>query len=317
MTHLGQFMCLVGALQNGACMVQPTKIPFSSDELLDMIARCGFNRLGMYSTHLAVHLSNSRQNPKVLEALVGLDSVAYSGMPLTREDEDWVYQVGLKIRNAFGSTECCGGTLASIGGTGDDARYMYPLPGMSYGFIPISGQDDTRTEKLLELVILSDSPDCPDAAHRSADGHYHTGDLFVEVAPGKYLPRGRDDDWIRTYGRCDTGAIEESVRSKCGDLISECVVVGNSRPSPSLFVERRTEDVDDEGLKREIVARMSQFFSTMFPYEQIVSTRYVFVVPAGSLPRTSTKGNIRRRAVEERYKEVLDAAYGKVDVVKL
>ena len=29
------------------------------------------------------------------------------------------------------------------------------------------------------------------------DGHFHTGDLFLEVVPGRYSFRGRMCEWIR------------------------------------------------------------------------------------------------------------------------
>lgn len=99
--------------------------------------------------------------------------------------------------------------LLSIGGKGQDAPFLRSISGMSYSFQPI---EPTRAEshqssaRMLELVILSNSPDCPDVSLRHKDGHFHTGDLFIEPAPGSYVFRGRDDDWIKTQNslRCDT-----------------------------------------------------------------------------------------------------------------
>ena len=36
----------------------------------------------------------------------------------------------------------------------------------------------------------------------------------------------------------------------------------------------------------------------------------IVVVEKGSLPRTATKGNVRRRATEEAFRTVLDKIYG-------
>jgi len=97
--------------------------------------------------------------------------------------------------------------LASVGGRGQDAALLVPLEGTSYGFFPIESDNgpSSSTSQLLELVVLSDSGDCPDVSFRSADGHFHTGDLFLEVEAGKYLSRGRRDDWIKTgMAKCDT-----------------------------------------------------------------------------------------------------------------
>ena len=103
----------------------------------------------------------------------------------------------------------------SIGGKGQDALLLVPVEGVSYGFFPIESDDEPSTSTvahqsstgpLLEFVVLSESADCPDVSLRSADGHFHTGDLFLEVKPGKYLFRGRRDDWIKCgHGaKCDT-----------------------------------------------------------------------------------------------------------------
>ncbi|KAH8102488.1 acetyl-CoA synthetase-like protein [Cristinia sonorae] len=326
MSHIAQTFMLLGSLQHGSCTIQPTKIAFSSDELMDMAARCQLNRLNQFATFLATHLRASRQNPKLLQTLKDFEEVVYSGLALPREEEDWAYRNGLRIKNLFGSTEC-GAMMLSIGGAGNDARFLRPIEGTVYGFFPVTAQsedDDDKTaaqhlnanQQLLEMVILNESGDCPDPLLRSVeDGHFHTGDLFIEAAPGSYVSRGRDDDWIKSENslRCDTKAIEDNVRSTCGDLIAECIVVGNGRPSPALFIEPKLVDgvtVNEEKLKKDIIRKTRHFHSRRYLHERISSPKFIFVVPAGTLPRTATKGNIRRRAVEEKFKEMLDGVYG-------
>lgn len=63
-----------------------------------MIHRCGLNRLNQFATFLSTHLRGSRQNPKLLQYLQSLDEILYSGLPLEREDEEWAYKKGLKIK---------------------------------------------------------------------------------------------------------------------------------------------------------------------------------------------------------------------------
>jgi len=102
--------------------------------------------------------------------------------------------------------------LRSVDGTGQDAPLYVPFKGTSYAFFPIESDDEPSaaadqgsTGQLLELVVLSDSSDCPHVSLRSADGHFHTGDLFLEAEPRKYLYRGRRDDWIKCKSsKCDT-----------------------------------------------------------------------------------------------------------------
>ena len=188
------------------------------------------------------------------------------------------------------------------------------LPDTSYRFVPIDSAQEEGVHQsnaaLYELVILADSPDCPCVALRHADGNFHTGDLFQQVLPGWYISRGRDDDWIKseTSLRCDTKAIEENARAMCGNLIAECIVVGTGRPSPIMFIEPAV-DMDHNKLKREIIKKTRHFHARRYVHERIISSDMIVIVPRQTLPRTATKGNIRRKAVEESFKTEIDKIF--------
>lgn len=68
---------------------------------MDMVVRCGLNRLNQFATFLANHLRASRQNSTLLSMLMALDDVVYSGLPLPREEEQWAFNHGIKIRVRF------------------------------------------------------------------------------------------------------------------------------------------------------------------------------------------------------------------------
>ncbi|KAI0800938.1 acetyl-CoA synthetase-like protein [Fomes fomentarius] len=327
MCHFGQSFMLAGMLQHGSCTVQFTKPTFSSDELVDMVQRCGLTRINQFPTFLSQHIRNSRHNPKLLALLQGLDQILISGLMMSPEDEEWVYSNGIKLMNCYGNTEVgsmlitpaeeLDGTNTALGPNA--AHALTPVPGSKYAFVPVDGDNNSEevgyanaNAQLLELVVLAESPDCPDRSLRHEDGNYHTGDLFLEVAPGRYVYRGRNDDWIKSENslRCDTKAIEDNVMSTCKDLVAACIVTGNGRPSPVLFVEPAVEGADPEKLKRDIVRRIRLFHTRRYTHEQINSTQFVVVVPRNTLPRTATKGNIRRRAVEDAFKAELDRIYG-------
>lgn len=97
----------------------------------------------------------------------------------------------------------------------------------------------------------------------------------------------------------------------CGMFIHECVVVGQGRPSPVLFVEPAEQGVrmGQERLKRTILQRTRAFHSRRYVHEQIVNPKMIVVVERGSLPRTATKGNVQRTLTEVKYKETLDAIF--------
>ncbi|KAF8464314.1 acetyl-CoA synthetase-like protein [Gautieria morchelliformis] len=305
--HVGQSFMLIGFLHHGACTIQPTQIAFSSEELSDMVDRCGLNRLNQFAPFLEKHLRNSHSNPKLLNLLQSLDEVIYSGACLGPEEENWASNSGILMRYRMWCT------MWSVGGRGRDARYLRPLQDASCAFLPIHKGDPGHTNAMLELVILSNSGDCPDSSFRSAtDGHFHTGDLFEEVSPGCFVYKGRDDDWIKCADslRCDTKSIEDHVRTTCSELIGDCVVVGSGRPSPALFVEPAKDDMDHAKIRADILQRTQDFHARRYLHERITDINLIIVVNRGTLPRQMyTKGNIRRKAVEEMFKEKLDQIY--------
>jgi len=87
----------LGSLQHGACVIIPTSMSFSTIELGDMISRCGLNRLSQFSPFLVHNLRAARSDPKIFSLLDNLDEVLYSGS-LPREEEDWGFRSGLKLR---------------------------------------------------------------------------------------------------------------------------------------------------------------------------------------------------------------------------
>ncbi|KAI0034282.1 acetyl-CoA synthetase-like protein [Vararia minispora EC-137] len=316
MSHIGQSWMLLGSLQHGACTIQPSKIAFSSSELAHMVHECGLNRLNQFATFLAGHIRNACVDPKVAALLRSFDQVLYSGLPLAAEAEKWAYENSVRLKNLFGSTEV-GAMMVSQGGNDSRASLLEPLPGTVYEFRPLPTTaaasetgHQTTTGRMLELIIHAESGDCPDASLRAPDGQFHTGDLFIEPEPGRYISRGRDDDWIKSENslRCDTKAIEDNVLKTCADLVEECIVVGSGRPSPVLFVEPKT-NIKPAKLQREILRRTRAFHERRYLHERITEAKMIVVVNRGALPRTATKGNIRRKATEDVYKALLDQIF--------
>ncbi len=82
-------------------------------------------------------------------------------------------------------------------------------------------------------------------------------------------------------------SIEDNVRSVCSDLVAECVVVGNGRPSPTLFVEPARDDINQAQLKEKILQRTLAFNSRLFVHERITSEDRIIIVDRGILPRTT------------------------------
>ena len=103
-------------------------------------------------------------------------------------------------------------------------------------------------------------------------------------------------------------AIEDNVLKTCADLVADCIVADSGRPSPVLFVEPKT-DIKAAKLQREILRRTRAFHERRYLHERITEARIIVVVDKGTLPRTATKGNIRRKATEEAYKSLIDEIF--------
>ncbi|KAJ4319804.1 hypothetical protein N0V84_006185 [Fusarium piperis] len=318
-SHIGSTMLLIDSICRGGCFVLPTEIPYSNEELRQIIDQCGLTRLNMFPAFLSNVLHEARRDVSLLKALQGLEYIMYGGSALDPTDEAWACSQGLHLVNVFGSTEV---GVMMISEDTTNPSYLTTLPGSTYEFVPLE-EDTHMDEQLLELIVVPESADCPDVSLRSSeDGKFHTGDFFVEVKPGQFVAKGRNDDWIKMAMalRCDTGSIEANAMETCGDdLIDAVVVVGAGRPSPSMIVELREgasigpEENDPEiglwRIKNEILFRINPFHKRRYMHERIDDARFILIVPRGTLPRTATKGNIRRKQVEEMFKSQLDKVY--------
>ena len=63
--------------------------------------------------------------------------------------------------------------LISQGYLGRQGRLLVPLKGLEYDFVKVGhSAEPSSASRLRELVVLSNSPDCPHQSLRNADGHY-------------------------------------------------------------------------------------------------------------------------------------------------
>jgi len=72
-------------------MIQPTTLPISSEEIIDMIDRCGLNQLIQFSSYFSKHLQLSRNDAKLLSSLRKLVDVRCGGLAMPQEDAEWAY----------------------------------------------------------------------------------------------------------------------------------------------------------------------------------------------------------------------------------
>ncbi|TFK97273.1 hypothetical protein BDV98DRAFT_596877 [Pterulicium gracile] len=364
--HSGQCLSQLYSFASRSCMLQPTTLAYDPAELTAMITLGGLTTSTQFSPFFARHIARARTDKVFLELLKQLETVFLGGLPLSEDDEIFCLQEGVKVQFVFASTEC-GVLLHTTAGKPlnwytpmhkqiifeplpDDATPVDPdqhTHGASISDWQSPGNTSFEpTRRLLELVVLSFSKDCPVPSFRSAsDGHFHTGDLFELVSeedsnsprnssdnqaqnsPTFYRFRGRNDDWVKLAnagGRCDTRVIERNVMETCKDIVQACVVVGSGRPEFVLFVELLPSVAEStvasqplsspalsstSAIKQSILTRLAPTQSTLWTYERLTNPDRIVVVPSGTLPRTVVKGNVRRGAVEVMFKDILDQMF--------
>lgn len=102
---------------------------------------------------------------------------------------------------------CCPNTnvftaplLRSRVGLDPSARLLRPVRGANPAFLPYKDKDSGSSDAdLYELVVPADADDCPPPPLISADGFYHSNDIFEKVVDG-WVYRGRAGDWIKVLG---------------------------------------------------------------------------------------------------------------------
>lgn len=311
--HIANAFMFIGFVNRGGCYILPTEIPYSPAELHLLVQRYGLTTLFMFSPQLERFIRNAHQDSSLLATLQELDYVCYGGAVLDEVDEKWAASQSINIVNSYGTTEI-GFMMQGIGRYTKSSGGLRLLPGCRYDFVPTSNDDET----LLELVVPPGVADCPHSSLRDGEtGDFHTGDLFSEVEPGVYVYKGRGDDWIKMESglKCDTRSIENNVATVCGDdLVSAAVVVGYSRPTPTLIVELKEDissesDADVSKIKEDILERMRPFQERRYLHERISDTRFILAVPSGAIPRTVVKGNLQRKLAEKQFATILDEVY--------
>ncbi|PCD26766.1 hypothetical protein AU210_013188 [Fusarium oxysporum f. sp. radicis-cucumerinum] len=297
----------------GGCFIIPTSIPYPTSELVDMIDNHGLTRLDMFPVFLSQLFRQARHDPLLFRSLCLLDHIAYGGYPLNPYEEAWAHGHNFYLISAFGFTE----VRLNLISYGAKEVALGPVSPSIFEFVPL-GNDQNAQRTSSRACCPPESPDCPHYSLTDAtDGKFHTGNLFLEIALGEYAFRGRDDDWVEMEMalRCDANSIEVDALQCCGDdLIHAIVAIGVGRPSPAIVLEPKHDDVLESTektreLQLKVLQRITPFHRRRYKHERIEDVNLIFVVPQRSLPRTDTKGNIRRSKVEGQFKQKLDEMF--------
>ena len=244
------------------------------------------------------------------------------GAPLGRELAEWYADAGICIREGYGLTE----TSPVIAVNTPDAHKLgtvgKPLPNVEVR-IADDGEILVRGPSIFKGYWQK--PEETGAAF--VDGWFKTGDVGNLDDDGFLSVTDRKKDLIKTSGGkfIAPQPIENSL--KHNPLIAECAIIGEKRKFPSVLIApqfvRLEEWAQEKGIgfgsRTELVAKpevrllyesiVEEVNQRLARFEKLKRTMIVaeeFSPENGTLTASM---KMRRRAIEQRYKEMIDATY--------
>jgi long-chain acyl-CoA synthetase len=244
------------------------------------------------------------------------------GAPLAKEIAEFFGAVGVLICEGYGLTEtspviCCNRPDRLRPGT-----VGLPLEGVEVRIAP-DGEILSRGPHIMKGYFGK-----PEATREAidADGFFATGDLGHLDADGFLVITDRKKDIIVTSGGKNIAPQPIENRLKTNRFFAEVVMIGNRRNYPTALVVPNFEVLQawarERGLpdSREELVRLSEVVSH---YMDLVSgmtgelAQFEKIKKIALLPRELTQEageitptlKVKRRVVEERYKELIDDMY--------
>ena len=246
------------------------------------------------------------------EVYAACDRVLFGGCSLSSAAFETLTARGLKLGSEYGQTELAGmvaiGEPPAEGGRRSELRVV---PGC-----------DWRLAHDGELVLIGCPaalrcylepppgpplpPDLDLSAAASAAAEHATNDLF-EARDGTWLThRCRKDDLILHSSGEMTNPLpmEDALASALGPLVQRVCVAGQQRPYPVAFLEPAGSPPAGRAFAAAVSRALKAANAEAPQWSRLRRERVVVV--SEPIP-TSAKGNVMRKALEERYSEHMDA----------
>lgn len=84
-------------LDTGSSFIKPSRGPLPDAELLNIYNLCGLNRITTYGTWISPHISAAKKDPTILKMLQEMRTISYTGVAISKADDDWCFQNGIPI----------------------------------------------------------------------------------------------------------------------------------------------------------------------------------------------------------------------------
>ncbi len=250
------------------------------------------------------------------------------GAPLPREVGEFFGSIGLPILEGYGLTETSPVIAVNTWSALRPGSVGRPIPGVE---VKIAGDGEILTRGPHVMKGYFKRPEATAEAIDS-DGWFHTGDIGHLDREGFLFVTDRKKDLIVTSGGKNIAPQPIENRLKTNPFFAEVVMVGNQRHFPSALVVPSFEALeawanahsvpfssrDDlvknptvEALYEDIVREMCKDLAQFERIKKIQLLSREFTIDGGEL---TPKMSVRRRVVEQQYREAIDKLYQEAGV---
>jgi len=251
------------------------------------------------------------KDPSVLETLRGLKFIMSGGVALTRELGEYFQGNSVNVIQGEGMSDV-GGAIFLSDPEERDPHTLRLIPGMNAKFVPVEGLDANE-------LVLADSPTTtagylksPDeTAEAFREDGFHTGDLFKEVRPGRYVFVGRTDDVDKTSKAEKVNKLAMERGLEQNPVIQRAAVIVSQRPRPAVLIKPAYEALRGKQwaeIEQRVWEAVEAVNAELPKFSQIRRDHIMILAPDEGLP-LSPKQSLIRPQVEKMYADRIEAVY--------
>jgi long-chain acyl-CoA synthetase len=272
-------------------------------------------------------LANKLVYSKVREGMGGRVRVFISGgAPLGRELAEWYALVGIRIHEGYGLTE-----TSPVIAVNTPTHHRIGTVGQPLGNIEVRIAEDGEILVRGPSVFKGYWKRPEETANAFEDGWFKTGDIGNLDADGYLSVTDRKKDLIKTSGGkfIAPQPIENSLKHNA--LIAEAVVLGDKRKFPAALISPYFPLLEDwarnnqmsfgsradlvanpkvQALYEGIIADLNRNLARFEKLKKVLLIPEEFSTEHGTLTPTM---KLRRRAIEERYRKLIDEMYANAE----
>jgi len=250
------------------------------------------------------------------------------GAPLGRQLAEWYARIGIRIHEGYGLTE-----TSPVIAVNTPRDHRIGTVGKPLGNVEVKIADDGEILVRGPSVFKSYWKRLEETANAFIDGWFKTGDIGNLDADGFLSVTDRKKDLIKTSGGkfIAPQPIENSLKHNA--LVAEAVVLGDKRRFPAVLISPYFPLLEDWARNNEVAfasrADLVSNSKVQALYEGIVEDlnrnlarfeklKKTILIPDefsaldGTLTHTM---KVRRRAIEERYRKLIDETYAQAEPV--